>query len=652
MPDGCQLAARIWMPADAADSPVPAILEYIPYRKRDFMAVRDSRMHRYFAAHGYVSVRVDLRGSGDSTGVLEDEYLERELEDGRTVLAWIAAQPWCSGKVGMLGLSWGGFNGLQMAALDPPELGAVISVCASDDRYGDDVHYMGGCLLTDNLSWASVMFSFNSCPPDPQLMGEGWRDQWIARLEGSGLWMKNWLEHQRRDAFWKHASVCEDYSAIKCPVFIASGWMDGYSDTVFRLLEHLDVPCKGLVGAWGHKYPQYGALGEAIGFLSESVRWWDRWLKGIENGVDDDPALTFWMQDTVAPTLAKRPGRWAAESNWPTERVASQSYYLNPGKLVPVDGGGAIEGEQTLQSPLSVGLFAGKWMSLGTPADIPSDQREEDGGAMIFETEPHTGEIQMLGQPRVELVVSADEPQAMVAVRLSDVAPDGKATRISFGLLNLAHRDGDESPTPLEPGRRYRVSVPLNRLGQRLPAGNRLRLSISTSYWPLAWPSPRPFSLTVHTGQSRIELPIRAPSSEDRKIKPPSARESGSPLRTTLLEPARREWKVVHDLASNESYVLVVNEAETRRIDEYDWTFGASTEERYSYTDYRYDTLRAEVRTERRFSRGDWRAHTVTHTVLTSDENNFFVRATLDAYEGDSRIFARSWDEVIPRDHL
>lgn len=496
------------------------------------------------------------------------------------------------------------------------------------------------------------VFAYNACPPDPVLVGEQWRERWLERLDGSGLWIKNWLEHQRRDGFWKHASVCEDYSRIQCPVFIASGWMDGYSDTVFRLLENLDVPCKGLVGAWGHKYPQYGALGEAVGFLSHSVRWWDRWLKGIHNGVEDEPDLTFWLQDSVVPTAAKRPGRWASEPVWPTERVAPRRYYLNPGALVPVDGGGAIAQEEHIQSPLSVGLFAGKWMSLGTPADIPSDQREEDGGALTFETEPFKQDLQLLGQPVLTLVVTSDRPQAMVAARISDVAPDGKATRVSFGLLNLSHRDSHEDPTPLEPGRRYTVRVPLNRLGQRIPAGNRLRLSLSTSYWPLAWPAPEPFSLAVRTGESHLELPVRQPRKEDRKVKPPSARESGNPIRTTLMAPARREWNVVHNLATNESYVEVINDAETRRIDEYDWTFGSSVSERYSYVDYRYDSVRAEVNTTRHFARGDWQVRTETRTVLTSTKTHFLIRATLDAYEGDRRVFARSWDESIARDHL
>ena len=151
MSDGVHLAGRLWRPADSDERPVPAVLEFIPYRQRDLTSVRDSMHHPYLAGHGFAGVRVDLRGSGDSEGVLTDEYLERELRDAEEVLAWLAAQPWCNGRTGMMGISWGGFNALQVAARRPPSLGAIAAVSFTDDRYADDVHYMGGCLLTDNL---------------------------------------------------------------------------------------------------------------------------------------------------------------------------------------------------------------------------------------------------------------------------------------------------------------------------------------------------------------------------------------------------------------------------------------------------------------------------------------------------------------------
>ncbi|MBA3565158.1 MAG: CocE/NonD family hydrolase, partial [Gammaproteobacteria bacterium] len=226
--DGCRLAARIWLPETAEARPVPAILEYLPYRKRDFTRARDEPMHHYFAGSGYAAVRVDLRGSGDSEGVLSDEYSPAEQDDALDVIAWLARQPWCSGKVGMMGISWGGFNALQVAARNPPALAAIMTLCASDDRYADDAHYMGGCLLNENQSWGSVLFSFNAYPPDPEIVGERWRDMWRERLEHATLFPALWLEHPHRDAYWKHGSVGEDYARIRCPVYVVSGWADGY----------------------------------------------------------------------------------------------------------------------------------------------------------------------------------------------------------------------------------------------------------------------------------------------------------------------------------------------------------------------------------------------------------------------------------------
>ncbi len=651
MSDGCLLAAKIWLPPKAHKHPVPAVLEYIPYRKRDHKADRDARNHGFFARNGYAGVRVDLRGSGDSQGVLRDEYLQQELDDGLEVLRWIANQPWCSGKVGMFGISWGGFNGLQIAALQPPELGAVVAVCASDDRYADDVHYMGGCLLTDNLSWASTMFSFNACPPDPEVVGENWRQMWLERLEGSGLWLKTWLEHQHRDRFWRHASVCEDYTAIKVPVLAVSGWADGYSNAVFRLLENLHVPRRGLVGPWGHSYPHMGGLGPRIDFLGECLRWWDRWLKGEPGQHDEPPVLRAWIQDSADPLVPSRPGRWVAETRWPAPSVEMTSWRLgNCGLVRAADQQPPEPTIMSIQSPLSVGLFAGKWCSYAEETDLPWDQREEDGGALVFDTAVLEQDIEILGAPEVELDLSADKPVALVAVRLSDLAPNDRATRVTFGILNLTHRNGHDHPAPLVPGRTYRVRVPMNVVGQRFPRGHRIRLAVSSSYWPLAWPAPEPARLTLSTEGCRLFLPQRNRDPREG----PHLRDLGRPREApgvpqTLLVPAKREWRVTHNLATNGVDLHVINNDATVRLDELDLEFGRSVEECYSYSNNNYDTVRGEIVHHRTFQRRNWHVHSVTRTILTSTRTHFILRATLDAYEGDVRLFSKTWDESVPR---
>ncbi len=652
MSDGYKLSAKIWIPETARKRPVPAIFEYIPYRKRDFKAIRDAQTYDFYVEQGYAGVRVDIRGSGDSEGVLRDEYLQQEQQDGLEILRWIASQPWCDGNIGMIGISWGGFNSLQIAALQPPELKAVVSVASSDDRYADDVHYMGGCLLTDNLSWASTMFAYNSCPPDPQLVGEKWRNMWLERLEGSGLWLKKWLEHQRLDDYWKHGSICLNYDAIKCPVYAVGGWADGYSNAVFRLVENLKVPVKGLIGAWGHKFPHHGDLGDTIDFLQETVRWWDRWLKGIENGIEKEPRLRVWMQHSVSPLLPKRPGRWVAETSYPSPGVSAKRFFLKPG-LIDVDNQVPdYMPELTIQSPLSVGLFAGKWCSYAAATDLPSDQREEDGGALVFDTPPLEEDIEILGAPELKIRLSSSKPVAMLAARLCDVAPDGRSTRVTYGVLNLTHRDSDEDPLELIPGEIYTINLKMNHIAQCFPRGHQIRLSLSTSYWPLVWPSPEPVRLSIYPAQSEILLPVRPQSPADDLLQDLGSPTYKEAFAARTLKPAHKEWKVMHNLRTNKVTLHVINNDARMEYSHINWTTEKNAEETYSYRNNNYSTLRAEVVSERRFEREDWSAYTRTCTVLTSTITHFVIRATLDAYEGDARIFSKTWDERIERDML
>ncbi|MGD8567409.1 MAG: CocE/NonD family hydrolase [Gammaproteobacteria bacterium] len=653
MPDGCRLAARIWFPEGAEHNPVPAILDYNPYRRRDHTRRGDSRMMPYLAGHGYAGVRVDIRGSGDSDGVLEDEYLKLEQDDGLAILRWIAEQPWCDGSLAIIGISWGGFNGLQIAARRPPELKTVISLCSTDDRYRDDVHYMGGCLLGDNLSWASIMFAFNSLPPDPDIVGERWRDMWLQRLDGSGLWLEKWLRHQRRDEQWQHGSICEDYSAIQVPVLLASGWADGYSNAIFRMLEHLDVPRKALIGPWSHIYPQFGTPGPAIGFLQEALRWFDHWLKGKDNGAEDDPMLRVWMQHSAPPhpTYEHRPGRWVAEPAWPSSYIQPLTFQLAQHRLI-TDGRPPDDEILSIESPLSVGMFAGKWCSYAAPPDLPHDQREEDGGALVFETEPLENAVEILGPTIAELELSANKPVAMVAARLSDVAPDGEATRVTYGLLNLTHRDSHEHPEPLEPHKRYRVHVQCNDVAQRFAKGHRIRLALSTSYFPLAWAPPSKACLTIYTHNSRLILPTREPRSTDESLREFSKPEAARGTEMTTLKPVDHRWTVIRDLANDISTLEVVIDDGIFRFEEHGMEAGNASTEQYSYRRGEYESFRGEVTATWRLRRKNWSIRTETRTVLTSDVQNFYIHATLDAFEGDRRFAARDWNCTIPRDNV
>lgn len=505
--DGTRLAARLWLPADAAQLPVPAVLEAIPYRNADVTLVDDAVRFGYVAAHGYACLRVDLRGSGNSEGVLPDEYDPAEQADLLEVIAWIAEQDWCTGAVGMTGISWSGFNSLQLAYHRPPALKAIITVCSTDDRYDNDVHYMGGAVLAFYLViWAHVMLGFNARPPHPEAVGEDWAKLWMQRLEGNVFLAERWLEHQRRDAYWAQGSVIEDYSRIEVPVLAVGGWADAYTDAVLRLADGLPGEVRGILGPWGHTWPERGFPGPAIGFLQENVRWWDRWLKGRDTGVENDPLLRYWLMDPVSPRpdLPERPGRWFGTDTVPRVDRSARSWWLGADGLTDAEPSADFAVRHC--SELTVGADAGSWLPYGNPTDLPPDQANEDAASLTFDTAPLAEDFDLAGAPALELDVACDRPVATVAVRLCAVDDSGVSQLLTRGVLNLTHREGHDRPVELEPGRTYRVSIPLKGIAQRIRAGQRIRLALSTSYWPWLWPSPELATITVSGG--RLALPF------------------------------------------------------------------------------------------------------------------------------------------------
>jgi uncharacterized protein len=640
--DGTRLGARIWLPDDAEDDPVPAVLEYLPYRKTDGTVFRDARRQPYLAGHGYAAVRVDMRGTGESDGVLTDEYTRQEQDDALEILAWIAAQPWCTGKLGMWGISWGGFNALQVAARRPTGLEAIMTLCSTDDRYADDVHYRGGCVLgLDMLHWSSSMLTWNARPPDPRLYGDGWREEWMRRLEMLTPWVEHWLGHQRRDEYWKHGSVCEDYSAIECAVYAVGGFADGYTNAVPRLLEGLSCPRKGLIGPWAHDFPESGTPGPEIGFLQETVRWFDHWLKGADTGVMDEPMLRVWMQEPVEPrpTYDVRPGRWVAEEAWPSPRIGTRVWELPAGE------------PRQLLGVQWCGAEAGVWCSEGQSADLAGDQRPDDALSLCFDSEPLEERLELLGLPGAVLDVAVDRPNALLAVRLCDVFPDGTSALVTRGVLNLTHRESHEDAEPLEPGRRYKVRVPLDVMAYSVPAGHRLRLAVSPTYWPWAWPSPEPVRLTLHGGW--VELPERPPRAEDADLP-----EFGEAEQAPSIEVETGD-------GSPEGRSLRRNHATGLVEQVFDWDLGGSRRivaidldtsdtSRTVYSIVEGDPLSAAVgfHATSGMGRGDWRMLSEVTSEMTSDLEAFHVTTTLEVTEGDAQVFARTWTYRFPRDHI
>jgi hypothetical protein len=652
--DGCRLGARLWLPERARQEPVPAVLEYIPYRKRDGTRARDEPMHGYFAEAGYAAVRVDMRGSGESDGHLADEYLKQEQDDALEVIAWIAAQPWCTGAVGMMGKSWGGFNALQVAARRPPALKAIITVCSTVNRYTDDVHYMGGCVLNDNLWWGSIMLAFQARPLDPEIVGPSWRQRWLERIERLPFFPALWLAHQRYDEYWKHGSVCEDFAAIECPVLAVGGWADSYTNAVPRLLAGLKVPRLGIIGPWGHIYPQDGVPGPAIGFLQEAVRWWDHWLKGRDTGIMRGPMLRAYLEDPVAPesTRTMTPGRWVSEASYPSPNIQPQPFYLRPARSLGERSGDRKE--FSIRSPQSHGQAAGEWMGAGCAGEHPTDQRLDDGGALVFETPALDREISILGAPALSLELAADAPVAQLAVRLSDVAPDGRATRVSYQVLNLTHRNGHEHPEPLEPGRYYTVRVTLNDCGHRFLPGHRVRLSIGTAYWPIVWPAPYPATLTIRTGDSVLELPVRrlGDASPAVAFEPP-ARGASAPM-TQIGKGLIRRYSQQDHVSGETTYVTeavggLFGEG-ILRLDEIGTELSQSIKRELTIRDDDPLSARYVITQSFEMGREGWRTSVRTRTEMRSDRDHFYLSGNLTALENGTAVAERSWSETTARD--
>ncbi|MFK7804688.1 MAG: CocE/NonD family hydrolase [Anaerolineae bacterium] len=657
LPDGIRLSARMWRPKDALSNPVPAILEYIPYRKNDGTAYRDALRLPYLAGHGYAVVRVDVRGCGESDGFITDEYTAQELQDGCDVIAWIAAQEWCSGSIGMTGKSWGGFNCLQIAAMRPPALKAVLAVAFTDNRYTDDVHYLGGCVsASEMLSWSSIMLADLPVPPDPRLVGDEWREKWMARLEQQAPWVERWLEHQTFDDYWQHGSISVDYDAIEIPVYAVCGLSDGYPNSVLRLLENLKAPSKGLLGPWGHVYPAQGYPAPAIGFLQESVRWWDRWLKGIKNGIEDEPVLTTWMLDSVEPgeNFDERPGRWVTDQSWPSTAVDYVDYavFKDPPRSQLAKQEDFWSGY--ISTPQTLGAEGGQWWGYGKKGQLPADQRLADTQALSFTSDPLEQPLGILGFPEVTLKLESNKPAGLVALRLCDVHPNGTSSLISYGVLNLTHRNGHEHPESLMPGERFEVKLKLNVAAYSMPVGHRMRLSISNSYWPLVWPSPEKGLLKIYRYDCNLRLPLRTPQDSDLDWladDPFEPAELATPIPHEMLREAKhgREWET--DLWGRKFYTRTDDEGRIKYL-QHGLEVDARSEEIYSILPEDPLSARVEITHEEEVQRNEWKISIRTKSRMYCDAKYFYVENRLQVFENGDTAFDRQWEKKIPRNFL
>ncbi|MET9032320.1 CocE/NonD family hydrolase [Streptomyces mirabilis] len=681
LPDGTRLHARVWRPL--TDAPVPALLEYLPDRLTDRTAPRDWQRHPWYAGHGYASVRVDARGHGNSEGVPADPYGESERADGVEVIHWLADRPWCSGAVGMFGISRGGFTSLRIAALAPEPLKAIVTVCATDDPYDNDGHRLGGAVLAvETHARAATALADVARPPDPVHVGQVmWRDMWVKRLEKVEPFIHTWLSHPTRDAYWRHAGVREDggHGGIRAAVLAVGGWHDPSCDTVLRLVESLPADrVRGLIGPWCHQYPDRGLPpGPAIGFLQETLRWWDRWLRptatsvpGSGPGVNDDPGpgvnddpdpdvnddpdpgvndrdvmaqplLRSYVMAAHPPatTYPSLPGHWVGDTAWPSPSVTPIAYALRGAPVL-------------VRSPQHTGVDAGRFRPVGNDADLPPNQREEDARSACFEFEV-PGETWVLGRPRVRLRLTSHSPWGQVIARVCDVAADGSSTLVTRGALNLSARYGPDQAVSWKPGSTEDVVFDLTATGYAFPSGHRIRLSLSSAYWPWIWPQPGSAAgFVLDPAGSSLELPVRARESDPRITfeEPEQSEPLGVTSAATLGEP-RPERLVARDVARGEWRLEVDPRQDGTRV--HPDGLECTEDARDTYTIDESDPLSARTRSTRsiRLHRPElpWDARVETRSELSCDAREFITSNELICKDGNEVVFHRTWERRIPR---
>jgi predicted acyl esterase len=627
MADGTRLATTLYLPA--VSEPVPCLLEALPYRKDDLTATYRPEYVRLRDEHAFAVARVDVRGTGSSEGLATDEYPEQEQEDLGEVIAWLAAQPWCSGAVGMFGTSYSGFNSLHLAACQPPALGAVVAIYSSDDRYTDDVHYMGGALrLLDVVDYPTYMVAMNALPPVPSLFGHRWVDEWHRRVEDLEPWLLRWVQEQCDSAYWRQGSVRPAYDRIRCPTMLVGGWADGYRNNTFRTVTALQgngVPHRLLLGPWSHMSTATSLPGPHLDLVPVMARWFDRWLRGDDSGgYDDEPALTWFAQRSTgpAPDRSLVEGEWRSAPSWP---LAGSS----------VDEKSLGSGVVSYEVRPDVGTAAWNSCAGSLPWGQPADQRFDDAASITWEW-PSEG-FSLLGHPVLRLRVASSQPVASLSAKLCDVFADGTSSLLCRGLLNLTHRASSASPSPLPVDEWVDVELEMEAMSfDAVRPGHVLRLSLAGVDWPNTVAPPRPLTLRIDRSASSLLLPVSGHSvpAVGLPLLPPPAR-----------EPSDVVWRVSRDVLRRR----------TECVDEHGSDYdveGGSVSERYtglvsvaqeSFEQCAEATADFTVR---------WPEATVrarSEVVLAAGAEAFDLSVVVSTWRDDEPFLSRTWTRRIAR---
>ncbi len=650
--DGTRLSASLFRPP--SPPPWPVVLEARPYRKDDCTA-GDRLWYERFAQEGdLAAVRVDLRGTGSSEGIASDEYPAQEQADLVEVIAWLAGQSWSTGRVGMFGKSYSGFNALQVAMERPPQLAAIVAIYATDDRYTDDVHYGGGARRgLDLLDYPTYMVAMNALPPVPALSGPDWRERWAERVLRTEPWLLRWFAEPTDGPYWRHGSLRTDYARIRCATMIVGGWADAYRNATLRVFERLEGPRRLLIGPWSHMRPEASVPGPRVDVVPDLIRWWDRWLRGRDTGVDREPPITVYVRRPSPPEREPDvwPGSWRFERAWPPDRaerrtmrgadaVVRQAATMLMGPMAP-DGADelTVRGDAGTQAP-SPGADAPPW-------GVAEDQTAEEAAALVYEWTLGDAAVDLLGYPVLELEVRSSVPVGQLAARLCCVLPKGGSVLVTRGVLNLTHRASHRDPEPMPSDRCVPVRIELDATAFCFEPGHRLRLLLLGADWPSVWPPPQPSVLGIVRESLRLHLPVvtAPPPDAPRPGFPDPSPATTAAVRASQALPAT--WRCERDVVEGETRFTV------ERGDAAQLASGIRVVERTQGTIAvsAMEPARAWAEAEAQFELAFPEATVATssHVRLETDVEREALTIELVVREDDVERWRRRWQRVIPR---
>ncbi|MGB6865817.1 MAG: CocE/NonD family hydrolase, partial [Candidatus Aminicenantaceae bacterium] len=437
MPDGVRLSVTFFRPTPRSpEEKFPVLFEYLPYRKDDTGPMRASSNYTYFIRRGYIMARVDIRGTGSSEGAVPSrEYSEQELDDAVVIIDQLSKFPESNGRVGMWGISWGGFNSIQVAMRQPPALKAILPTAATDDLFHDDVHHMDGAFHIDQFM--PVMDHGYTLPqtPDYKLDEAYFQDRF-----NTYPWFLTYAKNQLDGEFWRKNSLRWQYDKIRIPCYLIGGLLDGYRDSIPRMLANMKVPIRAALGPYKHDWPHNGVPGPNYEWRHEAVRWWDYWLKDRDTGIMDDAPLALFMREGHGPDmdLQTTPGHWICDE-WPIPGTTWKKFYPSRDRQLTTSLG--EETVEKLRYVPSYGVQTGLWW--GEPT---GDIRPDDAGALVDDSPVLEQGFEIAGFPQVHLRVSADAPLAHWVARLEDVQPDGTISLVTGMLLNGSQRNSRLKP--------------------------------------------------------------------------------------------------------------------------------------------------------------------------------------------------------------